>query len=35
MVPVTYPHTDNSATILGSEENLSVQLVPYKEDEEC
>lgn len=35
MVPVTYPHTGNSATILGSEENRSVQLVPYKEDEEC
>lgn len=35
MVPVTSPHTGNSATNLGSEENRSVQLVPHKEDEEC
>lgn len=35
MVPVTYPRTGNSATNLGSGENRSVQLVPYKEDEEC
>lgn len=32
MVPVTYPHTGNSATNLGREENRSGQLVPYKED---
>lgn len=34
MVPVTYPHVGNPATNLGREENQSVQLVPWKEDEE-
>lgn len=34
MVPVTYPHTGNPTTNLGSKENQSVQLVPLKEDEE-